>query len=345
CSRLAFYRSCAQFKNARCWCGRFLTHHWFGTHGNVFEERVNKNGQSLWLFGDTFYGNRNGDGSISIQANATNSAAVTFDKDLAEGVTSIHYLPDDNSPLSAIPYGISESTSELKLWPGHGVSVGERTYLFYSLVKVTGKGMWDFRHDGQGLATTADMVIPFTRLKHDGNYRFWNATQPRFGIAVLKSGDWLYIYGRGESKPYTLKLAKVRADSVEKLDKYRYFSGTQSDQPDWSAKPDNATTIFDGISAEASVSFNKYLGKYIMLYSRFFDKDVVVRLADNPWGPWSNCSIIYKCSTDKTDANCYAGKEHPQYAKQNGKIIYFTLVDNSTFGGTVKLYEASIEKQ
>jgi|GEM_PF-4088166 len=36
-----FYRSCAQSKNVRNWCGRFLTRRWFGTRRHVFGTRVN----------------------------------------------------------------------------------------------------------------------------------------------------------------------------------------------------------------------------------------------------------------------------------------------------------------
>jgi hypothetical protein len=103
-----------------------------------------------------------------------------------------------------------------------------------------------------------------------------------------------------------------------------------------------ATNLFEEGPPEGSVSFNSFLGNYLMLYSRFMEQDVVVRTASNPWGHWSEPVSIYRCLPCKPDATCYAAKEHPQYAQKDGKKIYFTLVDGGkAFGGIPEVFEVT----
>ena len=98
--------------------------------------------------------------------------------------------------------------------------------------------------------------------------------------------------------------------------------------------------------AEGSISFNEYLDKYILLYSRVLEKDVVIRTADTPWGKWSSPKTIYKCEPKKSGGFCYAAKEHPQYSSNKDKIIYFTQVDSSCFFCSLPdLYQVEFKKR
>lgn len=293
---------------------------------------------SLWLFGDTFFGIFNDDGSFNYRGAIHNNAFYTEDVDATDGITCIEYKKDtDGFAAYLLNNNRSENPKKIKLWPGHGIAVGKEIYLFYSLVEIFGEGSFDFRHAGQGIAVGKYPLGYFKRLKYRGKFSFWKKNEPRFGVAVFNDADgWVYIYGRDESAPYGFKIAKVRKNKIANPNAYFYLSKRNG----WSSKLDQATVLFESGPPEASVSYSQFLGKYLLLYSRFFEKDVVIRLAERPWGPWSDPITIYKCKPNKPDAFCYAAKEHPQYSEKKGRVIYFTITDSSClFCSVPDLYE------
>lgn len=297
---------------------------------------------NLWLFGDTFFGTFNSDRSFKYKGTVHNNAFYTDDVKASDGITGIEYKKDsDGFATYLLNNAEAENPKKIKLWPGHGIQTGKGIYLFYSLVEIFGEGSFDFRHVGQGIAFGKTPLGHFQRLKYRGNFSFWNKDEPRFGVSVYTDTDgWVYIYGRDESAPYGFKVAKVRKDQIANPNAYLYFSKKGK----WISKMDQAIILFESGPAEASVSYNQFVGKYLLLYSRFFEKDVVVRLADNPWGPWSNTISIYKCKPKKKDGFCYAAKEHPQYSEKEGGIIYFTVVDSSCmFCSLPDIYEVVFE--
>ncbi|MBI3550971.1 MAG: DUF4185 domain-containing protein [Elusimicrobia bacterium] len=296
----------------------------------------------LWLYGDTFYGRRRPNGKPDIEGAVTNSAALTLDDDASDGITGIMPLVDANdNPRAVLPYDPAEKPADLRLWPGHGIKLGGKIYLYYSLVDITGPGDWDFKHAGQGLAVGEDPHQSFTRLKRADLYEFWTREEPRFGVAVIQGKDgWVYVYGRREDRPNALHLARVRPEAIERLDAYEYLASSRTAA--WTTQLSSAAAIFMDAPPEASVSYNQYLGQFLMLYSRFLEKDVVIRTAPHAWGPWTRPRPIYHCKPSKPDAYCYAAKEHPEYAGGGGRRVYFTVVDSGEAeGGVPELFEAT----
>ncbi len=296
----------------------------------------------LWLYGDTFYGRRRPDGKPDVEGAVTNSSALTTDQDASDGISGFMPLVDANdNPRAVLPYDPTEKPANLRLWPGHGIKIGSKIYLYYSLIDITGPGEWDFTHAGQGLAVGEDPHQPFTRLKWKDRFDFWQRHEPRFGVAVIEGKDgMIYVYGRHEEKPNALHLARVKPDDIGRLDAYEYLSSTKT--ASWTTELSSAAAIFTDAPPEASVSFNQYLGQFMMLYSRLMENDVVIRTAPHAWGPWTHPRAIYHCKPSKPDAFCYAAKEHPEYNTGDGRRIYFTLVDSGEAeGGVPELFEAT----
>lgn len=303
--------------------------------------------RSLWLFGDTFYGSWKEGGTQDIKGAVHNNAAWATDTKASDGIGELRRVKDANGNADyALRNTSSEDPKKLKLWPGHGIKIDGQIYVFYSLVEIFGTGSWDFRHAGQGLAVTHHPKGPFKRLTYKENYDFWERSQPRFGVAVLRGKDGrIYVYGRDEVKPHGFKLARVAPEEIEDPERYEYFSG-DGKNPKWTRNLSKAKNLFKEGPPEGSVSFNPFLGKHLMLYSRFIEQDVIVRTASNPWGPWSEPKSIYRCIPSKLDATCYAAKEHPQYAEEGGRKIYFTLVDSGeAFGGIPELFQVTLHKE
>ena len=183
-------------------------------------------------------------------------------------------------------------------------------------------------------------------------YIWWNCEAcenngekvPAFGTAVLKApvDGYVYIYGSridniNNEMIHGVYLSRVKAENIEDLSKYEYYS-----KQGWVKQPKDLQMLFDGNANELSVSFNPYLNKYVSIYS-FAGKidlkgnissgtmeEVHLRTSDNPQGPWSDPVVIYKAKKSHDLDICYAGKEHPEFMEQNGKIIYFTFCEPST---------------
>lgn len=219
---------------------------------------------------------------------------------------------------------------------------------------------------GVGLAKSNYPYVTFKRIKPsvypcppkdlsnycEYPYIWWNCESdgkndsiPAFGTAVLNNpiNGYVYIYGsKVEKKNHELihgvYLSRVQIDGIEDISKYEYYSNDG-----WSKAPENLKILFDGNANELSVSFNSYLKKYITIYSYAGKTDskgfvsegameeIHLRVSDNPEGPWSDPITIYKPKKSCPLDICYAGKEHPEFSENDGKIIYFTFVSHQRY--------------
>ncbi len=299
---------------------------------------------TLWVYGDTFFGSRAADGSPRIEGGVTNASAWSEDLDAGDGLLLRARAGRARRPAPVIGFDAAEDPEKARLWPGHGLAVGSRVYLYYSLVRLGPPG--GFSHAGQGLAVAEGPLERFRRLKGAGGFRLWREHEPSFGMAVLRDRDgFVYVFGRSHHPPNGLFLARVRPESLESIPDYEYVC-VRGGAVRWSLSLAEACPLFEDGPPEASVSWHPFIGQYLMVHSRFLDEDAVARLADRPWGPWSEPVRLYECPRESKPAqgvSCYAAKEHPQYARDGGRVIYFTVVDGRVFGGLPELFEAKLE--
>ncbi|NLO90747.1 MAG: DUF4185 domain-containing protein [Elusimicrobia bacterium] len=295
--------------------------------------------ESLWCFGDTVIADVV-DGKEVLRAMPSSTSAIYRSSDIYSIKGNLEYIRDkDGLPAYTIPLGEYLPYYYVrKYWPQHGVKVNGKVYLYYSIIQAFGTGGMDFAQVGQGLAVSKDNGRTFRQIKLPCGYAFWNDVQPAFGGAVYKGGDgWLYVYGRGLSGPgeYSLFLARVMGENIERPSMYLYFSGMDGEQPVWTADILKAKPVLQRGESELSVSRNEYLGGYLMLYSAL--GRVELRTAPNPWGPWNEAATVMQCRNIPGDM-CYAAKEHYQYALEGGKKVFFTLIYSKAY--IPQLYEA-----
>ena len=84
--------------------------------------------------------------------------------------------------------------------------------------------------------------------------------------------------------------------------------------------------------SELSVSYNQHLGQYLAVHSLDLSGKIVARTAANPWGPWSEPSVLWEVKVHHATPPpyptlVYAGKEHPEMSAQSGRVIYLTYVE------------------
>jgi uncharacterized protein DUF4185 len=77
-----------------------------------------------------------------------------------------------------------------------------------------------------------------------------------------------------------------------------WFAGRQdSSGPQWSTAEQDAHPLFDHDGApcmgELSVSWNRYLDRWLMLYNCSSPRGVLFRVAPQPWGPWSAPRVLF----------------------------------------------------
>jgi len=316
-------------------CGLLFTDNRAGVNGTDAGYSIPMGGRTLWLFGDVFLQDpvattKPFAGSLS---NCGLLAAAGHGPD---PLLRYNFLTDPATGLARqlIPRLPGED-EKVRLWPfGGWYSRAERkVYLYYGRVRVTGGGPLDFRPDGMGLAV-ADARQPekltFTRLKNvDGSLIWWPASRAVFGSAVMEREGWLYVFGyRNRGGRNVATLARVRSDRVADSSAYAYWRGDG-----WSRDMALVADV-EGLSdfpTELSVSYNAYLGGFLAVHSVNLGEKARLSVAKEPWGPYRQIGEIDTRHQPFAKAFCYAGKEHPELAEENGRIVYVTWVDSSRY--------------
>jgi len=272
------------------------------------------------------------------------------------------------------------------VWPMDGIELDGKIYVFYILVDCGAsdekgeEAELDINLYGTGLARATYPYTQFERVrptvsptppKDPANlcehpFIWWNndfgenLTQvPAFGTAVLKKpvGGYIYIYGSRiefdrDKIVHAVSLTRVLPENFEDVTQYEYLVGPG---PRWGKDPKRAITVFEGNSNELSVSYNRYLGKYVAVYSYAGAvgqdgkippgnlEEIHLRTSEKPWGSWSESITVYKGRKSCEGDICYAAKEHHEYCEQDGKIIYVTYVSHQRY--FPELIKIELEKE
>lgn len=321
------------------------------------------NGEALWFFGDTLIGERRPEGSLwyfgdsaigaedmsgkgTIEKMLNNSGLVLPNQDAGQGFKNYQYILDENSSLkSLIPPLDNETNNKVRVWCQHGVYLNNKLYLSFvkvqmitqgEIIKVNKKGEVlpvNFKVLGSGLAVGNRKDWKFRRLTRNGSDIIWGENLPHFGSAIFPNHDEkkLYLYGAllNRNGIQGCHLARVAFEHIENFDKYEYLS---SSKPEWSPNVEDSIALFTDFPSEVSISYNKYLGMYFAVHSWQTTNKIVCRTAPNLWGPWSEEIVLWEAKIVGEreipyPRLFYAGKEHPELSKDNGRVIYITYVE------------------
>lgn len=310
------------------------------------------NGKSLWFFGDTIIGRRipgeslwypggvavgpkdmSGRGGTEKMLN--NTGLICRNAEGERGLKNYHYILERDGMLKQlIPLEAGEDPDRFRIWCQHGIEINSNVYLFFIKVETIEEGIFpvNFRILGSGLAYGNMYDWNFRRITYNGSDLIWKEDQPHFASAVLNTeGEYIYLYGvlQGEDKVQRCYLARVFKNKIDEPASYEYLCGNS---PDWSEDIKEAIPVFDGMPNEQSVSFNKYLRKYLAVHSYDLSGKIVARTSDTPWGPWSDMTELYQVTADPSvvlpyPRLIYAGKEHPELVKEAGKTIFITYIE------------------
>lgn len=180
--------------------------------------------------------------------------------------------------------------------PVAGVSVGGKLYVYHTTdhtpVRTMGRSV---------LAMSKDGGPAFTYLYDLSTRHFINVAPVRAaardwpGLPVAR-GEALLLFGSGDFRRSNVRLAVQPLRDIEKKSTLRYFAGAAPDgSPRWSAAEADSVPLFrHPCVGELSVSWNRYLRKWIMLYNGAPPRGILLRTADRPWGPWSDPLVLFE---------------------------------------------------
>jgi hypothetical protein len=151
-------------------------------------------------------------------------------------------------------------------------------------------------------------------------YALW----PGLVIADPKRDRSIVFYQKVYAEPGEFNFSNVgyslALDNLLDPSAWSYaYSGDQ-----WTANPNDADDLFLGAEIMA-LGFNKFLDRYIVVYSEPLGGPIVMRTASTLTGEWSKpVVLVYPEASENTNGWVYDGLMHPDLAEQDGRVIYVT---------------------
>lgn len=153
----------------------------------------------------------------------------------------------------------------------------------------------------------------------------WDASSNFIQVSLERTSkygkDEIYVWGTPSGRFSGLKVAKVPTKEILNINSYRYFSGRDGQgKPSWSSNEHDAQYIIDTNVGEPCVRYNPYLNKWMLISLRW--GNLVLQLADDPWGPFSNAQIL---ANRFQYSKLYNGYMHKRFFDEDGRIVYFLM--------------------
>jgi hypothetical protein len=329
---------------------------WLGGDGDV-SIPVNAT-QTLFIFSDTYVGNKNQDRSCEGLKMVSNSVAV---ETCLPGIKpEVHYFW--NKMYTDNPGPIFKSfTNRYRYWVNDAFR--HKNCLYVLLEKIAAKqggapdDIFNFSQVGYTLAKivnhsdTPDKwrieLIPLPDFSH-----------PLLGIgAHAKDNNFLYFFVNRNDNAQLL--ARKNLDFIDAPEKsFEYYALNKT----WKSRiqKDDMDTLIHGFRAN-TVNYHPDMKQWVMVCDiKFLDNKIRIRTASNLTGPWSDEKIIYECP-EVTPGNaaysktnfCYLPRECIQnYDGKNHSMLITYDINNSDFSEirsnpqiyTPKVVSISLEK-
>ncbi|MHC4751111.1 MAG: DUF5005 domain-containing protein [Planctomycetota bacterium] len=287
---------------------------------------------TLWLFGDTWIGDVV-DGKHTGATMVNNSIAIQRGKDPETASVEFFWCTTKDKKPTAF---IKPEDGKGWFWIFDGIVTEEKLYLFLvQIIKTSERSVFGFKHIGTSLAEVENphddplewrikqYKIPYGRYSKDGNLFF--------GSALMRDGDFIYIYGGSEDwgkgmSGRSMIVARVSHSKMSDFEQWRFFC-----DGNWQSCMIGISGLFDGTATEYSVCYQSSIKQYVAVYTENgMSKNVMMRFSPTPVGPWSSAYKVYECPEVEWHKTyfCYAAKAHPEISSKDELIV--TYVCNST---------------
>ena len=288
--------------------------------------------KTLWLFGDTWIANpktgQRKDGAV-----IRNSIAVQELVKSGPGKLSFFWKEEAHGPEAMF----QPETGPGWLWPLCGIRTATALYLFFTHI-LPNDSILGFEVRGSLLVVVSNPEeppekwvweqhpVPF--FSHGSNGDLF------FGVACLVHRGFVYIFGVREDwsrgmEGRSLLAARAPLEAFQRMDfkAWRFHS-----EKGWTKDIDRAASLFNAAAPEMSVSFLPARGRFMAVYTSCgLSRDILVRFALKPWGPWGKPSVLWQCPEASRNNRyfCYAGKAHPELSREKNQQVV-TYAANSS---------------
>jgi len=280
--------------------------------------------KTLWLFGDSFIGEKNGEfGIIPSQSKMINNAAIIEDG----SVLNTYHGGTTNNPSSFIP-----GEGQDFFWPEHAVIEHDTIKVFAVRVKLKDNGTPGFNFQ---VGTTYKASYKYPDIEYIETTKFKSVTDTtfRFGACIIKSGDHTYIFGVKDttSGAFTYPLPYVARVSESIEEPWEFYAGPDT----WSFDCKKAVPVGDRPMSESFYVYEKNGKFYLIMHEIWLVGELFILEADKITGPWDrkisggieNRFAVIKPHSPNISYNLFA---HPQFQK-DGKILISFNVNTTNF--------------
>ena len=294
-------------------------------HGQDGGQSIDLGDEVLFVFSDTLLSLDPGGAALQAITRNTalflgNCAALSAESTLDGAMRALRYFDDERGfPREILAPSPIERLAGYRFWPQHGIAVDDRVHLYYlGIHQFEAKSTWGFRPTGSGLARFDRNSGTAERIILNDDWRLWSgADDLRLGTQVVRDGDTLYVFGSRKIDGFTHAIvARVAAADIEQPAAYEYASGDDG----WSNRAEEAQPLAS-TAPEYSVSFNAHLQSYLMCYVDGFRRELLLRFAPRPWGPYSEPLSAGRLPHREQAEVVALAFEHPRFARGGGKTV------------------------
>jgi hypothetical protein len=215
------------------------------------------------------------------------------------------------------------------LWPSDPQfdETRNRAWILYGLYN-------DEFPSGIGIASWDGLDQPVVRRKIDDSYMLFPAPETEWGAGLVIDDDHLYAFGcPREFLARKCMLGRVPLEDPSDRAAWRFWKDGE-----WGTSQ-NAETLFEGATI-MELSWNAALDRWLLVYSKPFDHDVVARTAEELTGPWSKEKVLFRAPGEAP----YDAVHHPELEERDGLVQYVTYSQPTTgwFGSETLLWRVEL---
>lgn len=287
-------------------------------------------GRSVWIFGDTLYGDRRvveGDDPRMVR---NSIGASTCDN---RGQWQVEYIIRHGD--KGQPHDFFQAQhANTWYWALDGIFYKNDLWVTLLCVRnapKTTSAALGFETCGADLARVSGLEndaqqwsVTYFPLVSDGVHAYPSAT-------TVIEGEYVYIFTLQEAASRPMLLTRIPLSGLDApAEHLQYLSKSGHWKP--GLTPADAMHVMKRGNTEMTVRYHPELKKWIAIlnYPRLFSDRIIARTASRLEGPWSEGRVIYRvpemrkgsAGYDK-DTFCYAAKEHPEFRQPSSLLITY----------------------
>ena len=252
-------------------------------------------GMTMWTFGDTILGAWKGELTVNttfedsavMKGMISNSLAFTEVPD--EGNVrdlKFNFYREKGAVVQFIKNNKNEDPRKWRFWAADGIEIDGTVYVYYFMVlidPVAAKKKNSFlpiRVIGTGIARwkiPADWS-PGKPVDFKRTATIFLENEPVFGDCVIRDGEYIYILGHGLpiNGRVPAYVSRAPVAGITNRETYEFLDGTGG----WSSRLNTAYPLFYDVMGELSISYNIFMGEYIIIYCGMDGRIKLVRFKD-----------------------------------------------------------------